>query len=59
MIEDIDYMAQQAMKQGTMPSDFYRNSFSDFMAAQNAKSRKDRLQDPLAFAKEVGGLSHF
>lgn len=40
-------MAQEAMSNGILPSDFYKSSFSDMMAAQNAKSRKDRPQDPL------------
>lgn len=40
-------MAQQAMQNGILPDDFYKSSFSDMMAAQNAKSRKDRPQDPL------------
>lgn len=40
-------MAQQAMQNGILPSDFYKTSFSDVMAAQNARSRKERPQDPL------------
>ncbi|MBB1079070.1 hypothetical protein H5S09_03695 [Limosilactobacillus sp. STM2_1] len=40
-------MAQQAMQNGILPGDFYKSSFSDMMAAQNAKARKDRPQDPL------------
>ena len=43
-------MAQQAMQTGVLPGDFYASSFSEFMDAQNAKSRKDRLQDPIALA---------
>ena len=40
-------MAQQAMQNWILPSDFYKTSFSDVMAAQNARSRKERPQDPL------------
>lgn len=43
-------MAQQAMQNGILPGDFYSSSFSEFMDAQNAKSRKDRIQDPLEYA---------
>ena len=43
-------MAQQAIQSGILPTDFYETSFSDVMAAQNAKSRKDRIQDPIALA---------
>ncbi|WP_251576158.1 hypothetical protein [Limosilactobacillus agrestimuris] len=43
-------MAQQAIQSGILPTDFYETSFSDMMAAQNAKSRKDRIQDPIALA---------
>ena len=50
MSQDIDYMAQQAIQNGILPTDFYETSFSDMMAAQNAKSRKDRIQDPIALA---------
>lgn len=50
MSQDIDYMAQQAIQSGILPTDFYETSFSDMMAAQNAKSRKDRIQDPIALA---------
>ena len=48
MSEDIDYMAQQAIQNGILPTDFYDSSFSDMIAAQNAKSRKERIQDPIA-----------
>lgn len=50
MSQDIDYMAQQAIQSGILPTDFYETSFSDMMAAQNAKSRKDRIQDPIVLA---------
>ena len=50
MSQDIDYMAQQAIQNGILPTDFYETSFSDMMAAQNAKSRKDRIQDPIVLA---------
>ncbi|MFR0770937.1 MAG: hypothetical protein ACLSH6_01075 [Limosilactobacillus pontis] len=33
-------MAQQAMQNGVLPSDFYRTSFSDVMAAQNQDHEK-------------------
>lgn len=49
-------MAQQAMQTGVTPTEFYQSSFSDLMAAQNAKSRKDRQQDPIALA---GGADAF
>ena len=55
LTEDIDYMAQQALSNGILPGDFYNSSFSDFTAAQNAKSRKDRIQDPLALMYQVTG----
>lgn len=44
-------MAQQAMQNGILPTDFYETSFSDMQAARNAKSRKDRIQDPLSLVK--------
>ncbi|WP_323058298.1 hypothetical protein [Limosilactobacillus reuteri] len=40
-------MAQQAMQNGILPGEFYNSSFSDMMSAQNARSRKERPQDPL------------
>lgn len=43
-------MAQQALQMGILPEDFYNSSFSDMLAAQNAKSRKERIQDPIALA---------
>ena len=43
-------MAQQAIQNGILPTDFYDSSFSDMIAAQNAKSRKERIQDPIALA---------
>lgn len=48
-------MAQQALSNGILPGDFYNSSFSDFTAAQNAKSRKDRIQDPLALMNQITG----
>lgn len=41
-------MAQQVLQMGVLPEDFYNSSFSDMVAAQNARSRKDRPQDPLS-----------
>lgn len=35
------------MQNGILPGDFYQSSFSEMMDAQNAKSRKERPQDPL------------
>lgn len=49
--EDIDYMAQQAIQNGILPTDFYDSSFSDMMSAQYAKSRKERIQDPLSLVE--------
>ncbi len=43
-------MAQEALKAGILPEDFYNSSFSDMLSAQNAKSRKERIQDPIALA---------
>ena len=54
MNEDIDYMGQQMLSQGVLPTDYFNTSFSDLMAVQNAKSRKDRVQDPLAIARKLG-----
>lgn len=54
MNEDIDYMGQQMLSQGVLPTDYFDTSFSDLMAVQNAKSRKDRVQDPLAVARKLG-----
>lgn len=50
-------MAQQAMSTGVTPTEFYQSSFSDLMAAQNAKSRKDRLQDPLSLIDGADALT--
>lgn len=54
MNEDIDYMGQQLLGQGVLPGDFFNTSFSELMAVQNAKPRKDRAQDPLAVARQLG-----
>lgn len=45
------------LQQGVLPTEFFATSFSDLMDVQNAKSRKDRLQDPLALAMQAGGFS--
>lgn len=50
-------MGKMLLQQGILPSDFYNMSFSDLMAVQKAKSRKDRVQDPLKLAMSAGGLS--
>lgn len=55
--EDIDYIGQQMLQQGVLPTDFFETSFSDFMAVQNAKSRKDRVVDPFKFAMSAGGFT--
>ncbi len=47
-------MGQQMLSQGVLPTDYFNTSFSDLMAVQNAKSRKDRVQDPLAVARKLG-----
>ncbi|MEY8441797.1 hypothetical protein AALA17_03945 [Lactobacillaceae bacterium 24-114] len=44
-------MAQQAIQNGILPTDFYDSSFSDMMSAQYAKSRKERIQDPLSLVE--------
>lgn len=55
-IQDIDYIANQLIAQGILPSDFYQSSFSEMQTALNAKSRKDRVQDPLELARQIGAL---
>ena len=55
-IQDIDYIANQLISQGILPSDFYQSSFSEMQTALNAKSRKDRVQDPLELARQIGAL---
>lgn len=55
-IQDIDYIANQLISQGILPSDFYQSSFSELQTALNAKSRKDRVQDPLELARQIGAL---
>ena len=45
------------LQQGVLPTDFYNTSFSDLMDVQQAKSRKDRIQDPVALAMSAGGFS--
>jgi len=55
-IQDIDYIANQLISQGILPSDFYQSSFSEMQTALNAKSRKDRVQDPLELARQIGTL---
>ena len=55
-IQDIDYIANQLISQGILPSDFYQSSFSEMQTALNAKSRKDRVQDPLELARKIGAL---
>lgn len=55
-IKDIDYIANQLISQGILPSDFYQSSFSEMQTALNAKSRKDRVQDPLELARQIGAL---
>ncbi|MFQ9706069.1 MAG: hypothetical protein ACLRX6_03140 [Limosilactobacillus pontis] len=50
-------MAQQAMQNGVLPSDFYRTSFSDVMAAQNARPRKERPQDPATLLNGVDAFT--
>ncbi|AGE39585.1 hypothetical protein LG347_00640 [Lactiplantibacillus plantarum] len=55
-IQDIDYIANQLVSQGILPSDFYQSSFSEMQTALNAKSRKDRVQDPLELARQIGAL---
>lgn len=55
--EDIDYIGQQMLQQGVLPTDFFETSFSDFMAVQNAKSRKDRVVDPFKLAMSACGFT--
>ncbi|KZD96299.1 hypothetical protein N7X57_05605 [Lactiplantibacillus paraplantarum] len=55
-VQDIDYIANQLISQGILPSDFYQSSFSEMQTALNAKSRKDRVQDPLELARQIGAL---
>lgn len=49
-------MAQQFLEQGILPSSFYSSSFSELQDALKAKSRKDRIQDPLELAQQAGIL---
>ena len=55
-IQYIDYSDNQLISQGILPSDFYQSSFSEMQTALNAKSRKDRVQDPLELARQIGAL---
>ena len=50
-------MGNKMLQQGVLPTDFYNTSFSDLMDVQQAKSRKDRIQDPVALAMSAGGFS--
>ena len=54
MNEDIDYLAQQMMQNGILPTDFYNSSMSDFIQAQKARTPEDRPVDPLALARGAG-----
>lgn len=48
-------MAQQLLNEkGVMPDDFYQQSFSNWIAAQNAKSAKNREVNPLELARQLG-----
>lgn len=49
-------MAQQMLEQGVMPNSFYDSSFGDMQDALNAKSRDDRVQDPMEWLKKIGIL---
>lgn len=54
-IADIDYMAQQFVQNGmgSVPDQFYNNSFSNWIAAQNATSPKERMS-PLELMRSLG-----
>ncbi|KOH02412.1 hypothetical protein LJ16_03615 [Lactobacillus johnsonii 16] len=55
--EDIDYIAQQSLVKNNIPPDeFYNSSLSNWVAAQNAKSREDREVDPLQYARQIGAI---
>lgn len=46
-------MAQQVLQnQNIMPDDFYNNSFSNWVAAQNATSKEER-RSPLELARSL------
>ncbi|MFC6170352.1 hypothetical protein [Loigolactobacillus jiayinensis] len=47
-------MAQNFLEQGILPQQFYDSSYSDMQDALNAKSRKDRIQDPFEVARQAG-----
>ena len=57
LTEDIDFMAKRALENGILPGDFYNSSLSDMTSALSAKSRKERLQDPVQLAMQAGGFS--
>lgn len=57
LTEDIDFMAKRALETGILPGDFYNSSLSDMTSALSAKSRKERLQDPVQLAMQAGGFS--
>ncbi|WP_297820019.1 hypothetical protein [uncultured Lactobacillus sp.] len=48
-------MAQQMLNEkGILPDDFYQQSFSNWISAQNAKSNEDREVNPLELARQLG-----
>lgn len=55
-MQDLDYMAQQLLQEGVLPQQFYNSSFSEMEDALNAKSRKDRVQDPFELARKIGAI---
>lgn len=55
MVQDIDYLGQQCLAQGMLPTDYYdRSSLSDLQDVLKAKSRKDRVQDPMQLLIQAG-----
>ncbi|WP_317760058.1 hypothetical protein [Liquorilactobacillus mali] len=47
-------MSQQFLQQGILPTQFYDTSFSDLQMSLKAKSRKERVQDPMELIKKLG-----
>ena len=53
MIQDIDYEAQVMLSNGIMPGAYYDSSYSEMQSALEAKSREDRVQDPVEMARKA------
>lgn len=50
-------MAQQLLNErGIMPDVFFNQSFSNWIAVQNATGGENREVDPLEYARQLGAL---